>query len=177
VVAHRATDDAQFVATTDADGRYDFQSLAPGKYKISMDPIKSFQTDDANVEVRRGQCWDLTLSRSPHARLSGHVKRLDGSPIRQVPVLIENEDGSGYTTVRSDRSGSFHMEPMSPGEYVVGINLPGAPAWKYGGCSGECKVPRASLYYPNMRNRADAIVINLTADEQRDDIDFTIPAP
>jgi len=27
-----------------------------------------------------------------------------------------------------------------------------------------------------MRNRADALVINLATDEKRDDIDFTIPA-
>ena len=176
VVAHRAMDGAQFVATTDADGRYEFQPLAPGKYKIRVDPIKSFQVDDASIEVRGRQCWDLTLSRSPHARLAGHVKRSDGSPAPHVPILIAHEDGSWFTTMQSDASGYFHMESMSSGKYVVGINLPGAPAWKYGGCAGACEVPQASFYYPNMRDRADALVINLATDEKRDDIDFTIPA-
>jgi len=41
---------------------------------------------------------------------------------------------------------------------------------------GACSIPKASLYYSGMRNRADAFVINLATDEKRDDIDFTIPA-
>ena len=175
VLAHRATDDALFVATSDADGRYEFQPLAPGKYKVSVDPTKSFHADDASIQLNRGQCWDLTLSRSPHARLAGHVKHLDGSPVPRVQVLIANYDGSGYTTMQSDASGYFHMESMSPGKYVVGINLPGAAAWKYSGCGGACDAPQASLYYPNMRNRSDALVIDLATDEKREDIDFTIP--
>jgi hypothetical protein len=68
------------------------------------------------------------------------------------------------------------MESMSSGKYVVGINLPGAPAWKYGGCGGVCEIPRASLYYSNVRSSSDALVVNLATDEKRDDIDFTVPA-
>jgi hypothetical protein len=45
VIAHRATDDAQFVATTDTEGRYESQPLAPDKYKLSVDPTKSFRAD------------------------------------------------------------------------------------------------------------------------------------
>lgn len=174
VIAHRASDDAQFVATTDTDGYYDFQSLPPGRYKISVDPIKSFRADDANIDLKTGQCWNLTLTSTPHGRLAGHIKHLDGSPVPNIAVMIEDEDG--YTTTRSDANGYFHMEPQPSGKYVVGINLPGAPQWKYGGCSGAgCSIPKASLYYPGMRNRADALVINLSEDEKREDIDFIIP--
>jgi hypothetical protein len=176
VIAVRTTDDTQFVASTDADGHYDFQSLPPGRYHLSVASIKSFHADDASIQLKSGQCWELTLSRSFHARLAGHVKRPDGSPADHVPVLIANEDGSGYTTTQSDASGYFHMESMSSGKYVVGIDLPGAPAWKYGSCAGECEVPRAFLYYSDVRNRADALVVNLATDEKRDDIDFTVPA-
>jgi hypothetical protein len=179
VIAHRATDDAQFIATTDADGRYEFQPLPPGKYKLSVDPIKSFQADDANIEVKSRQCWDLTLSSAPHAHLGGHVQRSDGTPAPQVPVLFTDEEGSWFETMMSDARGYFHRESLSSGKYVIGINLPGEPTWKPSGCAGTpgaCSVPRASLYYPGMRNRADALVINLATDEKRDDIDFTIPA-
>jgi hypothetical protein len=179
VIAHRATDDAQFIATTDADGRYEFQPLPPGEYKLSVDPIKSFQADDANIEVKSRQCWDVTLSSTPHAHLGGHVRRSDGSPATQVPVLITDEEGSWFETMMSDARGYFHRESLSSGEYVIGINLPGEATWKPSGCAGTpgaCSVPKASLYYPGMRNRADALVINLATDEKRDDIDFTIPA-
>ena len=179
VIAHRATNDAQFVATTDAEGRYEFQPLPPGKYRLSMDPIKSFQTDDANIDVKGHQCWDLTLSRAPHGHLGGHVQRSDGSPAAYMPVLLMDGDGSFFETMISDANGYFHREMLSSGRYVIGINLPGEPTWKPSGCAGTpgaCVVPKASLYYPNMRNRADALVISLATDEKRDDIDFTIPA-
>jgi hypothetical protein len=70
------------------------------------------------------------------------------------------------------------MESLSSGKYVIGIGLPGAPDWKPSGCAGTpgaCSVPKASLYYPAMPNRSDALVIDLATDEKRDDIDFTIP--
>jgi hypothetical protein len=175
VVARRASDDAEFVATTGADGRYEFQPLPPGKYKLTVDPVKSFHPDDSNLDVSSRTCWDLTLSRSPHAHLGGHVRRSNGTPAPQVAVVIAKEDGSWFTTEKSDARGYFHTESLPSGKYVVGINLPGAPAWKYAGCGGACEVPPASLYYPGMRNRSDALVINLASDEKRDDIDFTAP--
>jgi hypothetical protein len=179
VIAHRTTDDAQFVATTDVEGRYEFQPLAPGKYRLSMDPMKSFQADDTRIDLKSHQCWDLTLSRAPHAHLGGHLQRSNGSPAAQVPVLLTDEDGSWFETIVSDANGYFHREMLSPGRYVIGVNLPGEPPWKPFGCSGTpgaCTIPKVSLYYPGMRNRADALLINLATDEKRDDIDFTIPA-
>lgn len=178
VIASRTSDNAQFTTTTDANGYYEFALLAPGDYKLTVDPVGSFHADDNGVVVSRGACWSVTLSRSSHARLGGHVRRSDGSPVPQAPVLIMSEDGSWSTTEESDADGYFRSDGMRPGRYVVGINLPGAPAWKYGGCGGACQheVPSASLYYPGMQNRSDALVISLATDQKRDDIDFTVPA-
>ena len=60
-IGYPEIDVAQFVATTNADGRYEFQPLPPGKYKLIVDPIDSFQADDSRIEVQTRQCWDLTL--------------------------------------------------------------------------------------------------------------------
>ena len=174
VLASRKTDNAQYSTTTDENGDFEFEPLAPGEYDLTVDRIGSFQADEDGMEVTRGSCWDLTISRSPHAHLGGHLRHSDGSPIANAPVFIF--DGDGYNTTKSDDNGCFQSDGMRPGKYWVGINLPDAPTWKYGGCGGRgCEAPPIYLYYPGMHNRSDALVINLAADEKRDDINFTLP--
>jgi hypothetical protein len=175
IVARRASDNTRFVAMSDADGHYEFQPIPPGEYKLTVDPIGSFRPDDSEIDVSRGACWDLTLGRSPHALLGGHVRHSDGSPAGQVSVLIAAEDNSWYTTLTTDDRGYFDFDSLDAGKYVVGINLPGAPSWKYGSCAGACDTPPASLYYPGVTTRSAALTITLVTDEKRKDIDFTVP--
>ena len=174
VIAHRTDDSSQFVARTDADGRYEFQSLPPGKYTLTAD-TNSFRADDARIEVKSRQCWDLTLGRTPRAHLGGYVRHSDGSPAAQVQMLFMAEDESWLTTeTRTDAHGYFRFESLNSGKYLIGINVPGSPTWKSFSCGGKCTPPIAS-YYPNMGNRSAASVISLASDEERDDIDFIIP--
>jgi hypothetical protein len=177
VIAQRQFRNFQSVAVTDADGRYEFQPLPPGNYKITVDSIGSQQPDDANILVHPGGCLDLTLSRSPHAQISGHVHHPDGSAMPDVPVMLIEPDGDGssYNTTHTDAHGYFTFNGLRPGDYVVAINLPGAPAWKHEMCGGACEIPPASLYYNGVAERAHAQVIKLATDEKRLDIDFTAP--
>lgn len=177
VVAHRLSDNAQFVATTDSDGRYEFQPLTPGKYKLAVDPIGSFRPADSEIEVKRGGCWDLTLSSSQppaRARISGRVQFSDGSPVPKAGVLVTSEDGSWWQIFNADAAGHFHFDSLRPGKYVVGVNLPIAPPWKYG-AAGTGDPPAALQYYPGAPNRSAALVIVLADDEKRDDVDFIVP--
>lgn len=176
VVARRESDGAQFVASSDADGRYEFEPLPPGEYKITVDPVGSYQPDDSGARVSRGACWDVTLSRSPHAQIGGHVRHADGSPVPDVDVVIMSADNSWYLTDRSDARGHFEFGSLDPGEYVVGINLPGAPPWQDGSGGGPGVAPKtASMYYGGAMQRSGALVITLAADEKRDDFDFIAP--
>lgn len=174
VVARRASDNMQFVATTDRDGHYEFEPLPPGKYKFSANAIGLLEANGGELNVPAGACWDQTLSRSPHAELGGHLQRSDGSPLPEVDVLIMREDESWFTTAKADERGYFH-DILQPGKYVIGINLPGAPPWKVGGGAGAgLDIPPASLYYPGVQSRSAALAITLADDEKRDDIDFVI---
>ena len=175
VIARRASDNMQFAATTDADGNYEFPPVPPGKYKLNADPIGLFQPDEEGANVTSGSCWHVTLSRSPHTELGGHVQRSDGSPLPEVDVLIMREDKTWFTTATADERGYFHSDGLQPGKYVVGINMPGAPPWKLGGGAGAgVDIPPASLYYPGVQSRSAALAITLAEDEKRDDIDFVI---
>lgn len=175
VLAARKSDNAQFFAETDANGHFEFAPLAPGTYKLTVDPIGSFRPDDSGVDVKSGSCWNVTMSRSPHARISGHLRHSDGSPAPGVPVLIIDADGSGFNTIESNTDGTFSSDGMTSGKYLVAINSPDAPRWKISACGGVCEIPPGALYYPWMHDRADALVIELSEDEKRNNIDFTVP--
>lgn len=140
-----------------------------------MDPIGSFQPDDSGVEVSGGDCFDLQLFRSPHAQLRGRVTGPDVSPVANVAVIMMTADDSSFSTSETDDRGYFGFDSLEPGEYVVGMNYPGAPSWQYG-AGGGIVPPKASLYFGGTTERANALVIKLATDHKRDDIDFVIPA-
>lgn len=176
VVARGTFDGTEFDTTTGVDGRFEFEPLAPGRYTLTVDPVGSYQPDSADLNVSRGGCWDLTLSKSPKASLGGSVRRADGSPVSKLGVLLTSKDRSWYCTRTTNASGHFRFDELRAGEYIVGINLPGAPAWQEGGGAGVgVAIPKAPLYYPGVQNQPRAGVISLAEDQQRDDINFLIP--
>jgi hypothetical protein len=175
VVASRKSDGTQFYAASDTNGHFQFAPLAPGTYKLTVDRIGSFRPDDSTLDVKNGSCSNVTMSRSPHARISGHLRHPDGSPASKEPVLIIDADGSGFNTIESDARGYFSSDGMTPGKYLVAINSPDAPRWKISACGGACEIPPGALHYPWMHDRSDALVIELSEDEKRNNIDFTIP--
>jgi hypothetical protein len=174
VIARRLSDDVQFLTKTDDDGRYEFEPLPSGKYQLSAQPIGSFQPDNIEIEVSGGSCWDRVLTRSPHIQIGGHIKRSDGSPVPQVEVLLIDENESLWNVIKANDRGHFQIDWLNPGEYVIGINLPGAPPWESRGGAG-IRPPAASMYYPGVLDRSKATIITLAPDEKRDDIDFIAP--
>jgi Carboxypeptidase regulatory-like domain len=176
VVARRESDGAQFVTSSDADGRYEFEPLAPGEYKITVDPVGSYRPDDAGAHVSGGACWNVTLSRSPHGRIGGHVRHADGSPVPNIGVVIMGADNSWFIKHPADAHGYFSFDSLEPGQYVIGIDLLGGSTSAFGSGAGPAWVPpTASVYYGGATDRSGALVITLAADEKRDDFDFIAP--
>jgi hypothetical protein len=68
-------------------------------------------------------------------------------------------------TVDADENGYFEVSGRQPGQYVVGVGLL-AP---FGGAEWQSRV-----YYPGVRRREEAKVIELGEGEQRSDIDFQL---
>lgn len=176
VTATKQLDDERYVSTTDEDGRYEFEPLLPGKYKITVTQIGNYKPDDSEIELHQGACWDLTLTRSPHARIRGHVSRPDGSPVSGLDVVLVNSDDAGYSTTQTDKSGKFEFDSLTPGQFVVGINFPNSSDWFNGSGGGSgVAIPPASMFYPGVASRANAKVIRLETDEKLNNIDFVVP--
>ena len=55
VVARRTSDNTQFVTLADADGRYEFPPVPPGKYKLTVE----------GMALLHGDGGELTVSRAP----------------------------------------------------------------------------------------------------------------
>jgi hypothetical protein len=169
-----------FTATTDAEGRFEFQPLRPGKYKIRVDPVGPFQADDEEWDVKNRSCTDITLGHSSKAEISGHVRYGDGTPVASVSVILLDADESGYNSDKTDSKGYFRFDSQRPGKYKVGIVLPGSTEWNHGSCGGAgCNrnLPSGILYYPSTTFRDSAFVIDLATDEKRKNLDFTLPKP
>ena len=175
VVAIRRSDNNRFIAITDSVGHYEFQPLPPGDYKITVAPIGSYQPDDSGVEIIPGACWDLTLSKFSNAQIGGHVKRSNGAPVTGVGLVLIRSDNTWYQTTQTDGNGYFHFDQHEPGEYVLGLNLPGSPGWVNGSAAGAgIKIPQVSLFYPNAKDRSSARVIRVSDDEKLDNLDFIV---
>ncbi|MDR3726464.1 MAG: carboxypeptidase-like regulatory domain-containing protein [Terracidiphilus sp.] len=177
VIAHHQPDDRQFIAVSAADGNYEFQPLPPGDYKLNVIASGALQPDDSQVEIRPGSCWNLDITRSPHARIAGQVRTSNGSPMRNIDVVLIDLNGKGYVTTQTNSEGRFHFDMLRQGGFVVGLNYPKRPDWINSSGSGVgLKLPPASLYYPGVNGRAKARVIRLTTDEKIDNVDFVLPA-
>jgi hypothetical protein len=173
VVAQAEAGNLRFATTSDANGRYEFPPLPAGSYKITAHRVGSFRPEDASVDVSRGSCGDLTLTRDPHAQIAGHVRHPDGSPVAEAQALLISVDESWWSTLEVDANGYFVYESLRPGHYVVGVRLTRPPSPNT--VSGGTPSPEASLYYPGVQNRSAAAIIALRTDEKRDNIDFAVP--
>ena len=177
ITTTRQSDGNQSFCVTGTDGRYEFPPLPPGKYKITVRPVGSYQPDDSEIDLISGTCRDITLYRSPHAQVGGHVKRPDGTPVANVALVLIRSDNSSYLTTQTDRDGYFVFDSQQPGEYVLGLNFPTSPDWFDGGGAGAgVRIPPASMFYPGVANRSRAQVIRLTTDQKLEDLDFVVPS-
>jgi hypothetical protein len=164
-----------FSASTDDRGQYEV-AVPPGKYDITVVPPSEYWTRylQRTVELSNARaCAVADFSLRFDGRIRGVVRHAPGGPAANALVQLmaaEDVGKSGYiqtTNVFSDAGGSFEFSPVSPGRYVVGIDLVR---------QFDPKVVYPATFYPGTANPATATIVQLDGGEHRDLEAMTVPA-
>ncbi len=119
-------------AISDAQGRYRFDNLAPGHYKLSVRSTTSLGRVlvERELDLRADEVLDIELEET---RLSGRVVDTDGQPVAGAALALTATGsatggalasalGSG---IRTREDGSFEIAQVSPGTYRLQVSHDG----------------------------------------------------
>jgi len=178
ITAVRESDNATFNIISGKDGSYEFPPLPVGDYEVDVDPIGNFHPVGSGARIEEGGCRELILYNTSEARISGHVRWSNGKPAVKAELVLVDADGSSVNLETTNEEGHFSFDYWEPGNYVVGARRPGASELTYGGCGGVgCtgELPEDIYYFGNTVMRKAALVIKLSVDEKRDDVEIVLP--
>jgi hypothetical protein len=92
----------------------------------------------------------------------------DGKPAKSVQVAVVPVSAGNlqFTSAFSDELGRFEVKALHPGRYLVGIGIqPGA----------DNKSKQSRIYYPGVRDRNLAVIVDLGRAEKRANLDLQLP--
>jgi hypothetical protein len=181
VVAKNIANGTEYAASTNEKGHFKFE-LPVGEYDVTTAPedglrqVENFGSTLGGVPVEKGTCWehDFVVRQAADFKLptdgiiSGHLGSPDGKPFKVHPwVQIVSVDGDFFTSAYVDAKGNFEAKGVKPGRYVVGLGI-------QAGTGYFSDVPTL-VYYPGVRTKEEATIIELRANEERTNIDFQLP--
>lgn len=167
IIAKQGVNGREYAAFTDNDGHYEFEPLPTGEYQVSANTTEGLWSEDGNAHVSTRSCSLMGFSLEPDGSISGRVMAANGKPAKyvQVAVVPVSAGSLQFTSGFSDELGRFEVKALHPGRYLVGVGIqPGA-----GNKNGQ------PVYYPGVRDRNLAVVVELGSAEKRADLDFQLP--
>ena len=168
IIAKQRVNGQEYTAFTDNDGHYEFEPLPPGEYQVSANTIEDLWTEEASTTISPQSCSLMGFGLEPDGRISGRVMAADGEPAKSVQVaLVPLSVGDlQFTSAFSDTLGRFEVKALHPGHYLVGVGIqPGA----------RDKNGRSGIYYPGVRDRHLAVIIDLGRGEKHANLNFQLP--
>jgi hypothetical protein len=169
IVAKRASDGAEYSTLTDSEGEFKFDPLPAGAYEVTANTADGLWARDAGrLEVLAGKCTSTGFMLETDGIISGHVGSPDGKPFVVHPwVQIVSVDDHRFTSAYVDANGNFEARGVEPGRYLVGLGI-------RAGTGPFSDVP-TPVYYPDVRTKEQAAIIQLGPAEKRANIDFKLP--
>jgi hypothetical protein len=163
-----------FDAWTDARGRYEM-TVPLGKYEVTAVPPRAYSADhlQQTIALRDGRaCFVADFDVQFDGRIRGVVRQSTGEPAERVAVEIMASEAVGKSghietlRVSSDASGNYEFREVSPGRYVVGVDLVRRM---------DADVVFPTTFYPGTPDAARATVVQLEGGEQRELEPITLP--
>lgn len=171
IAAKSATTGLEYTTFTNSSGHYTFE-VPPGSYEVTANTEPGFREVEnefavASPYIANGACLDIDFQLLVDGKLAGRVTRADGKPASSVILTILRTDPVGApATVVTDAAGDFELSGRQPGSYIIGIGLLApfdSEEWK------------SRVYYPGVRTKDEATIIQLGKGEWRTDINFVLP--
>ena len=132
VVAEDQKQGGNYTATTDADGHFRIENVAPGRYRLFLEKTglvevngRGFKADVNVFTVQAGQAVeDLLFRMLPTAIISGRVTDEDGDPMSGVRIIAQKKKPGKATreTAGSESTndlGEYRLAGLFPGQYWI----------------------------------------------------------
>ena len=130
VIAERQGE--SYTASTDADGHFRVDNVAPGRYSIFFEKTgfagvnaRGLKSDVNVLTVQAGQpLEDLVFRMLPTAVISGRVTDEDGDPMHEVRVFVQRKKPGkagreGVGMAGTNDLGEYRLAGLFPGEYWI----------------------------------------------------------
>jgi len=170
IVAKAASTEREYTAITNVSGNYRFE-VPTDSYEVTANTDRGFRESEdhfyrSSTHIADGACLEVDFTLLTNGKLAGRVTTAEGQPAKSVKVAIIRISPLGAPfTVNTDNRGHFEMTGRQPGKYMIGVGLLAPFA------SGEWK---SRVYYPGVRRKQQAMLIDLAEGEWRTDINFKL---
>jgi hypothetical protein len=184
VIAKNVANGTKYTESTNETGHFKFD-LPVGDYDVSTAPEYGLREVESlafgsmlrgSIPVEENRCWEHNFVVEPATGsilrtdgiISGNVGSPDGKPFTVHPwVQIVSVDSEFFRSAFVDAKGNFQAKGVKPGRYLVGLGIrPGI------GYFSDLPTP---VYYPGVRAKEQALIVELRAGEERTNIDFQLP--
>lgn len=177
---HGESEEVEYSAVTDAEGRFEFDSVKPGPYRIAydragfVDAEKRHHGDGSLLLLERGQeIKGLLFHMAPAAVITGKVLDSDGDPVPKVEVTAvpypRNTRAIGALAgAITDDLGEFRIGELPAKRYLLVAQpiLEVVRAVQSSRKVADAAQSYGTVYYPNTTEPSQAIPLSLGAGDE-----------
>jgi hypothetical protein len=160
--------------SSDSEGNFRAEGLAPGKYVVSAPAPAHYEPfADSAVTLRDHACAEVDWRTVVDGHIRGHIYFSDGHAAAGLVLTAQRrgEDGqwsSGANIITAGADGAFDLGRLQRGAYVFGVNLDFGPL--------DANAYYRKAFFPGAANRVEATVIELGAGQMVDNLRFYLPS-